>query len=178
VTKINCWQNSQNSMSLPFYSQKATDVPKDWQYRACGVASLRMAIEAKVGKAKNTEELINEGVKIGAYLPGIGWKHDGLITLAKNNGAQGYRKEFPDKAEGIEYLRQAIKRGEYPIVSVRVDGLADSHLVVLSEYGEQGGTRGFFYNDPAKEDSKSGAHIFISLDEFTRLWRGLAVFIL
>jgi ABC-type bacteriocin/lantibiotic exporter with double-glycine peptidase domain len=159
-------------MSVPFYSQHAADVPEEWRRRACGVIALRMAL-AHFGKEVSPAELIEAGVAAGAYDPKFGWRHDGLVALAQAHGVEASRKEFKKNLdEGIAHLRAAVIAAQVPIVSLRVEGMTDTHLVAL--VGAD--TNGFFYNDPAL-DSATGQNIFVSNVEFSRRWRGLAIFI-
>lgn len=178
--------------ALPFFSQHAEDVPEAWRPRACGVTALRMALARRAVEV-STVELVEEGVASDAYQEGIGWRHDGLVALAKRHGARAYRKEFrahqklphflaqPYEAfmrgYGERILRRALSRGETPIVSLTVDGMADTHLVPLQGYGEREGESGFFYNDPARPDAEHGENLFMSEREFRRRFRRLAIFV-
>ncbi len=160
-------------LDIPFYSQHDSNVPEEWRHRACGVVSLRMALESKTGKVFEPKILIEKGVEEGAYIQGVGWKHDGLVRLANENGCEAYRKEFSDSAEGIEYLKQVFDKGEIPIVSVRFVDSKDSHLITLCGYTDEG----FFYNDSAKMNETDGKGAFIKTEEFVQIWRKLAIFV-
>jgi len=60
----------------------------DWQTRACGIMALKMVLESLDYPTPSAKKMIIEGLKQGAYLAGIGWKHDGLADLAKFYGAK------------------------------------------------------------------------------------------
>lgn len=159
-------------MPVPFYSQHAENVPEEWRRRACGVIALRMAL-AHFGVEVSPAELIEAGVASGAYHEGIGWRHDGLVALAQSHGVRASRKEFKhNSGEGIAYLHEAFAAGQVPVVSLRVDGMTDTHLVPLVAADENG----FHYHDPAL-DVATGTNLFILDSEFLRRWRGLVIFI-
>ncbi len=159
-------------MPVPFYSQHAEDVPLEWRHRACGIIALRMAL-AHFGKEVSPTELIETGVATGAYDPKFGWRHDGLIALAQKWGVKAERKEFKKNLEeGSVYLRESLANGQVPIVSLRVEGITDTHLVAL--VGAD--ANGFLYNDPAL-DATTGSHLAISNVDFLRRWRALAIFV-
>jgi uncharacterized protein YvpB len=160
-------------MDIPFYSQHAVDVPIEWRDRACGIIALRMVIESKTGNILDPKVLIETGVMNGAYSPGIGWKHDGLVALAMKYGLPSYRKEFTDTTQGIEFIKLALDKGEIVISSIRIDGKKGTHLIVLVGFDE----KGFYYHDSAKLDKSSGTNLFIREEEFARLWRKLAIFV-
>jgi hypothetical protein len=154
--------------------------------RACGVAVLKLALEyltadyslIRANKrivVPDAGELIAEGVAIGGYLDGVGWRHDALVALAEKHGVAAHRAEFKsDKQKGVEELRQALGRGEVPAVSISTDHKDPStfHLVALIGYDENG----FHYNDPACAGAREDRGKFVSYDGFEKIWRGLVMF--
>jgi hypothetical protein len=180
-------------LAVPFYSQYAPEVPVEWRRRACGIAALHMALAAKdASGAIRTDSLIEEGIASGAYVPGIGWKHDGLLALALAHGVPAYRKEFGTRkfprrfrtllspiahwfaGNGVHILRKTLDRGAIPIVSLTT-GSTDTHLVVLTGY-EKGNAAGFYYHDPAGEE-KDNKNRFMDGATFAKRWRQMALFI-
>lgn len=173
-------------LNVPYYSQYSAEVPEDWQPRSCGIVALRMALAFVTHAAPTPQDLINEGVARGAYLSGIGWKHDGLVSLAEKYGARAHRREFKGRRgtwrlvmrvtgavharQGLSYLRRALKEGTVPIVSIRVEGSRDTHLVPLVGFDQHG----FTYHEPAAED---GANRTMTTTEFLHAWRRLAIFV-
>ncbi len=166
-------------MEAPYYSQHAEEVEESWRPRACGIVSLRMALEAVGGKVESSQALINEGVDAGAYIQGIGWKHAGLVALAEKHGAKAYRKEFRKWYWHLNPLLMQfaltfrMRRGEVPIVSLTVEGKKDTHLVPLVAYD----AKGFYFNEPAAKSAAEGARKFISYSDFGLRFRRLAIFI-
>ncbi len=166
-------------MKVPYHSQHAEDVEEVWRPRACGIASLRMALEALGSTVDSTQELIEHGLKLGAYIQGVGWKHQGLVELAEARGASAYRREFKKwwwKVHPYFVRRElaaALKRGEVPIISVTVEGKTDTHLVPLVGYDKSG----FYFHEPAAHSATEGANKKISFKDFTARFRNLAIFI-
>lgn len=172
--------------SVPYFSQRSADVPHEWRPRSCGVVALRMALAGTAsGTPPSTAELIEEGLAAGAYIPGTGWKHVGLVKLAKRYGAEAYRKEFKSKVAGSMFgglllrigmleLKQAVRRGTVPIVSLAVPESSDTHLVPLTGFTKQG----FLYHEPAADgEGESGAYREVAFGDFKRRWRRLVIFI-
>lgn len=183
---------------VPYVSQYDESIPEEWRQRSCGIAALRMALGAALpGQPLPTvPELIEEGVRMGAYVEGVGWRHDGLVQLAQHYGAHAFRREYRFRAQrfvppqiqdlfsyaqflwGFAALHSAVSRGVVPIVSVTVPGKRDTHLVPLVGYGEEQGTTGFYYHEPAVEPGAADAQFrFLSLEEFYMRWRRLAIFV-
>lgn len=180
-------------IEVPFFSQRAADVPEEWHHRACGIAALHMALAAKKGLGDiSTPALIEEGLSADAYMPTVGWKHDGLLGLSEAHGVHAHRQEFGTRifpwrvrtllaptahwfaGSGLRALRRALDRGVIPIVSLTTD-TADTHLVVLTGY-EVGTNSMFYYNDPAK-DEENGADRSMDTATFAKRWRQMALFI-
>ncbi len=137
-----------------------------------------MALSATL---KNTDltprNLIDEGVREDAYIPGVGWKHEGLVVLAKAHGVRASRKEFKgegDFEEGVTVITDVIRRGGVAVVSLTVPDASDTHLVPIIGYSDTG----FYYHEPAADPRDETAHNrFISLNDFEKRWRRLALFI-
>ena len=180
-------------IDVPFFSQYASDISEEWQHRSCGIVALRMALTAKRATGVgSTPLLIQEGIDAGAYLPTVGWKHDGLLGLAEAHGVHAYRREFGTRVfpwrirkllapisnwfagPGIRALRDALDKGTIPIVSVTLTS-TDTHLVVLMGY-ETGAKPGFYYNDSAGNEYENKAR-FMDIPTFSKRWRQMALFI-
>ncbi len=184
-------------IEVPYFSQYDERIPEEWQGRSCGIVSLRMALGAVVPHKElpSPAELIASGVSSGAYVAGIGWRHDGLMRLAELCGARAHRSEFRirkyamphvisswlNKAffnYGVALLRSSVQKGTVPIISVTVDGKSDTHLVPIVSWGKREGVLGFYYHEPASQPEDNDAlYRFMSIDELGRRWRRLAIFI-
>lgn len=88
------------SFPIPFYTQDVTEESwqsdgfesfsegHDWRMRGCGIASLRMVVDAYL-QQENPEatcggqgDMIHKGVEAQAYKAGVGWIHWGLANMA------------------------------------------------------------------------------------------------
>lgn len=112
---------------------------RTWKRRSCGIASLCMVknhYNTAINK-RSLQELIDTGVKIGAYRPGVGWTHQGLIDLAKQYGFQGERFDHSqtDPEEGFNTLLTHVDQGPV-IASIHkdFDRKNGGHLIVVNGY--------------------------------------------
>lgn len=85
-----------------------------WQDSSCGVLCLEMVIEYFTHQQIPTRELIQKGVKLGAYTDASGWRHQGLVDLGKTYGLTGEAQPMT-----VEDIARAIDRGSLVIVSIR-----------------------------------------------------------
>jgi uncharacterized protein YvpB len=173
-------------LDIPFYSQFTNVTLEEWKERACAPTCLKMALDF-LGEwkfEKSIDELIIEGLEIGAYQEGVGWIHNGLVRLAHNYGFFAYSEEFRsldkniennffDKA--IEKIKSKIDAGLPVIVSCSKnwDEVHKYHQVVVTGYDDAG----FFYHEPHKETAEEGAHRHVSFDTFRIHWRKFAIFL-
>lgn len=130
-----------------------------WWQEACGIVSLRTITTAL---APNSQSLnmtiykhINRAVKSGAYLENVGWKHNGLVNLAKRDGLKGYTAQL-----SLNAICKAIVSDKLIIASVYrpftrfIDEGAErknrgGHLVVIRGFTWQNGKcTGLFVEDP------------------------------
>ncbi len=74
---------------VPFSSQYADIGSHEWRARGCGIASLHMVL-AFYGRTMLLDDLLREGLAVGAYREGIGWTHRGLVELARRHGCRAY----------------------------------------------------------------------------------------
>lgn len=91
---------------IPFYTQRVTEESWEmdefldleeglsWQLRGCGIASLRMIVDAFLqqdGKpfCEQQGAMIHKGLQQEAYKPGVGWIHRGLADMAAEYGLLG-----------------------------------------------------------------------------------------
>ncbi len=176
--------------NIPYYSQHRDVRDPLWQKRACGVACLKMLIETSGVETPPLDEMILEGVALGAYSE-HGWTHEGLISLGATYGGAFARKEFKSKdadeeeairlnKEGIDMILSELKEGRPIIVSaIKNFELRDKfHLVlIVGVETEDGAIKGFYYHDPDHDTEEDGAYQFVSFEIFMDTWRRMAIFI-
>lgn len=174
-------------LNVPYYSQYLNVTDVAWQPRACGIACLKMLLEAKGGHTPSLDEMITLGDAIGAYGE-HGWKHDGLIALAHQYGAKLSHAEWrqsdeksPDELneEGIAFLINEL-RAHRPVIISAIKKFREAdkfHMVVLVGLEEKdGAVTGFYYHDPDSETRSEGEHQFVPLEMFRAAWRRMAIF--
>lgn len=181
------------SMPIPFRSQMV-DLSADmegfhsvsdarhWQERGCGVACLRMIVEALRPDAPSPRygEMVYEGLEMNAYCE-RGWIHEGLVRLACAHGVSGraYRRaRAEDVAEQI--------RGDRPcIVSITAafeGGRADEagrplppggHLAVAFGCSQdERGLRRFLVHHPSSWPEYNWAEKWVDRQSFEQSFSG------
>lgn len=152
---------------VPFYSQFSDIESGKWQKVGCGIASLAMLIELYNPGVVSVNALLKEGIAADAYLEDDGWKHDGLILLAKKYNLKGERFSFPElsKKDAFNKLVDELSKG--PVMTSVHYGFDPKstipHLVVINGVA----STTVYYNDPA-EKSGNGE---ISVEKFLKAWK-------
>ncbi len=152
---------------VPFYSQIRNISSPKWQKLSCGIADLAMIINFYKPGAVVPDVLLMEGLAAGAFIDGVGWKHQGLADLAASYGLKGkiYGFSHLNKTEAFAALLEFLKDGPV-IASVHYTFDPNStipHLVVIN--GVEGDF--IYYNDPATR----GGNQKISIAGFLRGWK-------
>lgn len=176
-------------LAVPYYSQYLNVTDHEWQSRACGVVCLKMLLESKGVKTPSIDEMIKDGVVLGAYSEN-GWLHDGLIALGEKYGAKLYRKEFRKKdadtdtldklnIEGVDMIIGELYEGRPVVISAiknfEVHNKFHMVLVVGADI-EDGVVKGFYYHDPDSHTESKGEYQFVTLTTFIDSWRRMAIF--
>ncbi|MGB2580641.1 MAG: C39 family peptidase [Minisyncoccia bacterium] len=176
-------------LTVQYYSQYLDVEDKEWQQRACGVACLKMLLESSGGEPSSIDEMIKDGVALGAYSEN-GWLHDGLVTLGEKYGAKLYRTEFRKKdadpdtleklyIEGVDMIVGELNEGRPVIISaIKNFEVRDKfHMVlVVGAEIEDGVVNGFYYHDPDSYTESKGAYQFVAINIFSSSWRRMAIF--
>ncbi|HAT68831.1 MAG: hypothetical protein A2481_04390 [Candidatus Yonathbacteria bacterium RIFOXYC2_FULL_47_9] len=175
-------------LDISYYSQYRDVTDPEWQKRACGVVCLKMLLDARGIQTPPLDEMIQDGVTLGAYSEN-GWLHDGLIELGAKYGGNLYRKEFrkkdadPETAErlnheGIDALLHELEAGRPVIISAiknfEISNKFHMVLVVGAEI-EEGIVKGFYYHDPGSYTDTKGAYQFVPMNIFSKTWRRMAI---
>lgn len=164
---------------IPLVDQlEASD--KFWKYRACGVATLKMMLvyQNKDLNRISLDELIREGVELGAYVEDVGWRHQGLVDLAQKYGVSlTFQKEFfkteKDKTKGLKIINKGLRSKRPVAVSVHpgFNGQKDSHLLLIAGMRLKNKlATGYHIRDPF--EGIRGHKYFVTKKEFLDGWRG------
>jgi hypothetical protein len=115
---------------------------KKWQTSGCGVASLLMLMRylQVLGKNSNrrlpsADKLYQVGLNRRSYIKGVGWRHSGLVGLAKIYGFKNTKRYDLAKMsfdQALAKLKAELKTGPV-LVSVfsKYEPWRGGHLVVL-----------------------------------------------
>jgi len=83
-----------------------------WESNCCGIACLRMVIDAVTGQKPSCWDLLQLGLVKKAYIE-AGWIHRGLVEMAKEFGVAGVAL----RNKSVDELRTSIDQGNLCIVS-------------------------------------------------------------
>lgn len=173
-------------LPVPYLSQYRDVIAPKRRRSACSVTCLSMVLAHLLPEdAPSPDALYDEGESIGARDARGDWTHDGIVRLARNHGLLAYPQEFrsrrggePSRYEpefmnrGVEKIRSSIARGTPVIISITRRGGSTNHTVVVVGANEGG----FVMHDPDAQNTQDGKNIYLSMEEFQNIWRGLAIF--
>jgi ABC-type bacteriocin/lantibiotic exporter with double-glycine peptidase domain len=160
---------------IGFVSQHSDINDPTWRYRGCGIAALKMLMnywqsENEACASPATEDLLQTGLALGAYLENIGWSHRGLINIAKKYGYNGYNVDEPNRNSEELYGEMSKVLEAMPLMASVYSKFDPSrgggHIVVVS------GTEGddLIIYDPEELSSETGRTL-ISKDKFLNGWK-------
>lgn len=165
---------------VPFISQYEDLADPEWQWRGCGIVSLKMMLDywhAYDARYRTMElnELHRAGVAAGAYVEHVGWSHRGLVSLAHGLGYESYNRDWasngptPKSADGA-WEALALELNQGPVLTSVFSGLEPSrrggHLVVVTGL-EEGLVH---FNDPEQRDEQEGRRL-LALVSFKRAFK-------
>lgn len=163
-------------IKIPLVDQRKETKNKKWAHRTCAICSLKMVMAWKNKKLEKIPviTLVKKGLKADGYLKGIGWKHQGIIDLAKKHGVKmafikNFFKSKAQKKKGLGMLNKKLATGEPVLASMRYK--TTGHVVVV--IGLRKNTNkitGYFIQDP--DSGFRGHNYFLSKKEFLNYWRG------
>ena len=185
-------------IEVPLVNQRKETKDKKWAHRTCAICSLKMVMAWKNKKLEKIPvmELVNQGLKIDGYLKDVGWKHRGIIDLAKKHGVRmvffkNFFKSKAQKKKGLGFINKKLASGKPVLVSVlyRVPRPAkarsgnhsehrvDSHIVVVCGLRKNANRiTGYFIQDP--DPKFRGSNYFLSTKEFLTYWRGGLIYLI
>lgn len=166
---------------VPFFSQLADLKKESWQYRGCGVVSLKMVLEywhRKDGRNVSPAVgiLLETGLEIGAYQENVGWIHSGLVNIAKRFGYDGYNRDYapisPTPLSPQATWEKFLVDFKTGPVMVSVFGDMDpkspraGHIVVVTDFHD-----GLvFYSNPEEMNEREGRKA-LALESFLKGWK-------
>lgn len=177
----------------PRWSESGAASPQEYAYwveRACGVACLKMGVEALGGPVRSLLEWARSGVEQGGYLVRrgadgnlheVGWVHSALAKLAQGAGLSAETRPA-SLAEIVVDLRL----GRLVIASVSYeagdDRLAITHrgghlMVVIGAEVSESGPRAFLVNNPSGRRAELQAGARLAADRFARAYSGRVIVI-
>lgn len=161
-----------------------------WVERACGVACLKMCVEAVGGSMRPLIDWARLGLERGGYLirrnvdgstHEVGWVHGALAEMAQESGLTAEAR--PASLEEIPvYLRQ----GYMVIASVSYEAGDDrlpitrqgGHLmVVIGAECVDGRPQAFYVNNPSGRRAELQADARLSLERFAAAYSGRIIII-
>ncbi|HEY7222694.1 MAG TPA: C39 family peptidase [Micromonosporaceae bacterium] len=158
---------------VPFVSQQGYREAQ-WRRFGCGTAALKMVLDYwhrrdPRNRTAEADDLYATGLEAGAFDPAFGWRHAGLVGLARSHGYEAYnvdaapRSRHPMTAqEALAELTRELSHGPV-IASVYRDfdpGEGGGHLVVVT--GDSGGA--LLLNDPKPAQEADGRLVMSTRD--------------
>lgn len=177
----------------PRWAESGAETPEEYAYwveRACGVACLKMCVEALGGPRRSLVDWARLGLERGGYLirhnedgspREIGWVHNALAEMAKESGLSA-----ESCSASLEEIHEYLRRGYMVIASVSYEAGDDrlpitkqgGHLmVVIGAECVDGSPRAFYVNNPSgrREELQAGARL--ELERFAAAYSGRIIVI-
>jgi len=177
----------------PRWAESGAETPQEYAYwveRACGVACLKMCVEALGGPVRSLVEWAKLGLSQGGYLirraadgseHEIGWVHRVLAKMAEDAGLVAEARAATLKEIG-DYIRQ----GFLVIASISYEAGDDrlpitkqgGHLMVVfgADYVEDQ-PQAFYVNNPSGRRAELQAGARLALDRFAPAYSGKVIII-
>lgn len=165
--------------SFKFFLSQHLDLPtRSWQNSGCGVSSLLMVMKYWQDKSRGVgrklpdlSRLYQIGLNRRSYVEGVGWRHTGLVGLAKIYGfkrSKNYDLSVWSDAEARGHLEKALKTGPV-IVSVYEKyqpQKGGGHLAVLLSLSDK---KAVIYDPDSK--TRAGVRKDIPTVKFLAAWK-------
>lgn len=177
----------------PRWAESGAETPQEYAYwveRACGVACLKMCVEAAGGPIRSLIDWARLGLERGGYLirqdadgsmHEVGWVHGVLAAMAQESGLTAEAH-----LAGVEDIPGYLRQGRMVIASVSYEAGDDrlpitkqgGHLmVVLGADCVDGQPHAFYVNNPSGRRAELQAGARLSLERFAAAYSGRVIMI-
>jgi len=173
------------------WAESGAATPQEYAYwveRACGVACLKMCVEALGGPRRTLLEWARMGVKRGGYLirtdengaaHEVGWVHSALAAMAADSGLQARAV-----AASLKEIAGYVREEKLVIASVSYEAGDDrlpitrkgGHLmVVVGADCTQDGPLAFYVNNPSGRRASLQAGARLPVERFGQAYSGRVI---
>ena len=177
----------------PRWAESGAETPQEYAYwveRACGVACLKMCVEAVGGPVFSLVDWAHRGLERGGYLVRqdahgrtreVGWVHGVLAEMAQESGLTA-----ESHSASVEEIQAYLRQGRMVIASVSYeagdDRLSITHqgghlMVVVGAECVDGSPRAFYVNNPSGRRVELQAGARLSLERFAAAYSGRIIVI-
>lgn len=153
--------------SVPLFSQISDISSVAWKQKGCGVADVAMIVEFYKPKTTSVQEVLEEGLKSGAYVKNVGWSHSGLASLAVKYGLVGKTVDLSKSTSltALDQFKDIVEEG--PVIASIHRGFNPKspygHLIVVTGFDD----KLVYYNDPGKREGIRT----VAIADFTKGWK-------
>ena len=169
-------RNKKILIELSVYDQWKDTGNDNWVGKSCSICSLKTMLVFK--DSKNSElkitKLIQEGLDADGYAEGIGWKHQGLVDIARNHGIElKFQKQFftgEGKTGGLDFINKILLKRQPVMASIMNRNKDGGHMVVVHGFQDKGADNVEYYI--LDYDSRGRNRYALSKQEFLDSWRG------
>ncbi len=177
----------------PRWAESGAESPREyawWVERACGVACLKMCVEALGGPRRSLVAWGRLGLEQGGYLVRtapdgsqheVGWVHGALAKLARAEGLHAQAR-----AASLDDIAAELRRGRLVIASVSYeagdDRLPITHrgghlMVVVGAELSAGRPSAFWVNNPSGRRAELQAGARLGVERFAQAYSGRIIVI-
>lgn len=184
--------NGLDPMHDPRWAESGAKTPEEYAYwveRACGIACLKMCVEALGGPARSLVDWAELGLERGGYLirkndedgslHEVGWIHGALADMAREQGL--FAEARPAALEEIPDL---LRHGLMVIASVSYE--AGDHRIPITKQGghlmviigaecENGQPQAFYVNNPSGRRAELQNDARLPLERFAPAYSGRVI---
>ena len=141
------------------------DFDNFWQKRACGIVSLVMVMKSfqPLIPTKTIDELIMKGLEKECYIQGVGWKHKGIVELAKDFRFEGKTFDLANEEHEKAFKAFMKELEKQPVIvsihkNFKLNG--GGHLVAATGFKETMNKLSLEINDPDCKSKKGLEELF------------------